>query len=1356
MSSRLADLCIGSWPTFPRRLRTARNCNRQCFSCSSQLANMKLGRAAHGRIPSAVHQTFSFTFAMVSQSDLTKPVVIATKVPAPPKENGVKYSDDGSDPFPTIELRACSEFTEYAAPVDYFSSKSKLKTVRSFRGEPVIFAIGKGDRLNCLVHEAGGSQGWSLHDVSPSTAKVISFDVSVFAVDDPKTNQKAGVFFAAATQVGEDLTQVHTAFVPASAFASSSGSAGLSQWSKIPWRDVADPKGGKSVTSILIGSVKGRKVGQSTTVVFAGTKLQRLKAATYYAIDPTENVTDPWVPFSPDSEADQILDVQPASLQGEDGLFVFSEKSDRTECLIYSLAPETLDKTNSKNTLPGNLGKINAICSSKNPWNFTDLIFASEKGIGFINFKHPTDVPQEVTGLPKIGFREVVCNEKINPNNQEETCITMFAVADNDDLYYIQGSRKWKKDGSITLASSGLPIRQNVSRVSCQFNAAMNSSELIYTGTGANDVKHLLRDPETTCWSESTISFAAPRSLTKYQAYVTTVSLRSTDGRSVGKDFAVKIKSESMVVLINDRSYGLSTKTREVRTDGQGQLIVVSQASESLKTPAYAIEISREGITHTAVIDGGQRVVEGLSKMNSPEKLANAKSTNGEAIFEKGALQNRQDDFEQSAGLLKEFPSMLSGLSSQSADKSGTEVTLERENSAVSSLATMKMSAIEVSESSVTDFLGDALEWIRGEVKNVFKVAFKVVMKGVKLILTIAGKVISFVVDTVGPLVHAVGTFLKDKLGLDFGKLFKMLGLIFNPEKTKQNQKLLETTIKTVLTLPGQLVRANSQNLDDLFDLMEMGLKPYLGNNTKIQSSEDPNTRLKKSPLGWLFDNPVIKIIMKLNPLSIILEAFAEEFDASGLGDDFEVPNFVEFLTPLATTLWNGFQTVVVDLLDFIKDLWSKVSDAASDPSKSMEKIREVFQAGFWFLFNTVKTLVKTAWQAVGDFMDGLVKFLEAKWKFPFITSLFEWYAEQPFTLMNVCTFVLARVLGIVIGDDNVAKYIDPGNTMDELSAVAKRSDIFSIDLKSVMSMQIPTESVVVANTPARSAGISSQSMSAGTQRLGQSNMSLSANRSPMLKMGVNNSTQAHRSFSTSTKPAANTAQHSLSKDAKARIHKYEKCSRLTTSIVGIFKFATISMETAHVFAEVGAAAPVDHDGPQMALPIMTIITTSVAFAGSIVHLCNWIVARNYSEEVKLHLDDSFASICTGVAVGMGSNAIAIGFSIASYYAKKKGTTAAAGKGFAAVSGLFLCIGSYGETVGIHLVPSFSSDEPDLIGKTLGFVEAIGTTGALGALLAAHAKDPDFTTLGLVVDGLSTLVITLTGLTLLVSDDGGH
>ena len=87
----------------------------------------------------------------------------------------------------------------------------------------------------------------------------------------------------------------------------------------------------------------------------------------------------------------------------------------------------------------------------------------------------------------------------------------------------------------------------------------------------------------------------------------------------------------------------------------------------------------------------------------------------------------------------------------------------------------------------VTNFLGDALEWAKNAVKSAFKVLFKVIAYGLRLVLTIAGEVISFVVKAVGPLIKAIGIFLKEKLNINLEKMFQWLGLIWDNEKTKAN-----------------------------------------------------------------------------------------------------------------------------------------------------------------------------------------------------------------------------------------------------------------------------------------------------------------------------------------------------------------------------------------------------------------------------------------------------------------------------------------------------------------------------------------------------------------------------------------
>lgn len=419
--------------------------------------------------------------------------------------------------------------------------------------------------------------------------------------------------------------------------------------------------------------------------------------------------------------------------------------------------------------------------------SYTDLVFACEQGVGFVNYKTIANKPIPVSGLPKIGFRQVVCSEKVNTKVQTETSIVMFAVSDDNELYYIQGARHWSTDNSIYLTSSGLPIRKNVSCISCQYNQAANSSELVYTTTEADEVKHLIRDPNTTGWSETNISFPAPTQFKKYHAFVTTISLRNTRGHSLGEGFPVEVSSESMHILANDSSYRLSSFARTLRTDSQGQLVLVAQASDSvesaanlsLKAPVYNVRITRQGSSHSEDIQAGQRVIAGLQKLDSPEKLAGARSTTGEYIFRSDVLQTRRKDFEGSARMLSELPWLLSNIS---GDQTSTkEIALERENTSADS---------DDEEQSFLGFIGDAIEWLRSAVKTVAKVVIRVVARGIKFVLTVGTKLLSLVVDTAGQLLSSIGDFLKSTLGINYMEIFKMLGLMFDPAKIKENQKV--------------------------------------------------------------------------------------------------------------------------------------------------------------------------------------------------------------------------------------------------------------------------------------------------------------------------------------------------------------------------------------------------------------------------------------------------------------------------------------------------------------------------------------------------------------------------------------
>ena len=99
--------------------------------------------------------------------------------------------------------------------------------------------------------------------------------------------------------------------------------------------------------------------------------------------------------------------------------------------------------------------------------SFTDLALACEKGVCFFDYQRPTEAPQQVEDLPDTLFTQVVCSELMSSVSTTATAITMSATSGRGELYFVEGQREWAT-GTIMLKSSGLPLRANVTRVSCQ------------------------------------------------------------------------------------------------------------------------------------------------------------------------------------------------------------------------------------------------------------------------------------------------------------------------------------------------------------------------------------------------------------------------------------------------------------------------------------------------------------------------------------------------------------------------------------------------------------------------------------------------------------------------------------------------------------------------------------------------------------------------------------------------------------------------------------------------------------------------------------------------------------------------
>ena len=196
---------------------------------------------------------------------------------------------------------------------------------------------------------------------------------------------------------------------------------------------------------------------------------------------------------------------------------------------------------------------------------------------------------------------------------------------------------------------------------------------------------------------------------------------------------------------------------------------------DSLAAPTYTFVVTYDKTSHAEIVDGGQRVTNILSQITGDNAVSNAKASTGAAVFSSSDIEGKEDSFKESAQFLSKFPSMVKAVSNKSKDNEpNQDIEFSNDDQTTSTTVSAVTSPFLT---DVADISGDALEWPKNAVKSTFKVIFKVYAKGLRLVLTIAGKVVSFVVEAVGPLIEAIGMFLKAKLGIDVEKLFQWLGL---------------------------------------------------------------------------------------------------------------------------------------------------------------------------------------------------------------------------------------------------------------------------------------------------------------------------------------------------------------------------------------------------------------------------------------------------------------------------------------------------------------------------------------------------------------------------------------------------
>lgn len=208
-------------------------------------------------------------------------------------------------------------------------------------------------------------------------------------------------------------------------------------------------------------------------------------------------------------------------------------------------------------------------------------------------------------------------------------------------------------------------------------------------------------------------------------------------------------------------------------------------------------------------------------------------------------------------------------------------------------------------------------------------------------------------------------------------------------------QQVLNNLARAVRQKSTAFISRNGRTINDGIEELRNYLLPYVQDSRPAPQVNGKPDSLKSSPLRWLFDNPILKFIMKFNPLTIILEAAGEAFDESELADMFEGPSLAPLLSIFTEILPKLMDEQLGIFFRLIEDLQEKATQFARNSGGFLDQVKSLMGDAMWTMFDSLKSILMTIWEIFGKVIEQVFELAMGTWKIPLITSVWEWFAEQ-------------------------------------------------------------------------------------------------------------------------------------------------------------------------------------------------------------------------------------------------------------------------------------------------------------------------------------------------------------------------
>lgn len=162
---------------------------------------------------------------------------------------------------------------------------------------------------------------------------------------------------------------------------------------------------------------------------------------------------------------------------------------------------------------------------------------------------------------------------------------------------------------------------------------------------------------------------------------------------------------------------------------------------------------------------------------------------------------------------------------------------------------------------------------------------------------------------------------------------------------------------------------------------------------------DKPNPFMKL--LGWIFNNPILRFLMKYNPITWLMGEVADI-----VGDDIRLPD----ISPLFSIITDILPQLLGDQFDIVSQFGQSFMDVLQRLiTREIDlgtALKELLGDVFWSIFDSVSGVALAIFDAAGKFFAALFNVFTQEIKIPLMTDLWEALTDQPLTVMNVITLV--------------------------------------------------------------------------------------------------------------------------------------------------------------------------------------------------------------------------------------------------------------------------------------------------------------------------------------------------------------